>query len=102
MCFRPFSKHDILMSALARFKQPLTIVSSRDVSSTIFWRCKLKPPQNGKLKKRIIDLSRTIIHMTYLHDLYILKVFSIPTKTLNVTGKNLLIQKVYNLGNERR
>ena len=36
-----------------------------DVSCTIFWRCKLKSPQNGNLKKSIIHLSRVIIHMTY-------------------------------------
>ena len=28
----------------------------------VLWRCELKPPQNGNLKKPIIDLSRNIIH----------------------------------------
>ena len=37
-----------------------------DVSCTILWRCKLKSPQNGNLKKSIIHLSRNIIHMTYM------------------------------------
>ena len=33
LCFRPFSKHAILMSALASFRNmPLKIFSSRDVS----------------------------------------------------------------------
>ena len=36
-----------------------------DISFTILWRCKLKSPQNGNLKKRIIHLSRNIAHMTY-------------------------------------
>ena len=37
LCFRPFSKHDILMSALARFKKPLKICSSRDVRFLSFY-----------------------------------------------------------------
>ena len=55
-----------------------------DVSCTIFWRCKLKSPQNGNLKKSIIHLSR-VINTHDLHDLYF------PTgvlNTLNVRGKN--------------
>ena len=31
---------------------------------TILWRCKLKPPQNDKLKHLIIDLFRNIRQMT--------------------------------------
>ena len=37
------------------------LVMFLDISSTILWRCKLKSPQNGNLKKRIIHLSRKII-----------------------------------------
>ena len=37
-----------------------------DISFTILWRCKLKSPQIGNLKKRIIHLSRDITHMTYI------------------------------------
>ena len=58
-----------------------------DISSTILWRCKLKSLQNGNLKKRIIHLSRNIIHMTYMTFIF-LKVFWIRTNTVNVRGKN--------------
>ena len=58
-----------------------------DVSCTILWRCKLKSPQNGNLKKSIIHLSRNIIHMTYMTFIF-LKVSWIRTKTVNVRGKN--------------
>ena len=46
------------------------------VIHTILRRCKLKPPQNGNLKKPIIDLShsRNTIHMTYATRIF-LKVF---------------------------
>ena len=37
-----------------------------DISFTILWRCKLKSPQKGNLKKRIIHLSRN----NNTHDLY--------------------------------
>ena len=33
-----------------------------NISFTILWRCKLKSPQNGNLKKHIIHLSRNITH----------------------------------------
>ena len=81
--FHPFSKHDILMSALAGFKKPLKIFSSRDVSWCFLyhlWRCKLKPTQNGNLKESIIDLSRNIISTTYLHTFILLNVFWIRTQ----------------------
>jgi len=54
------------------------------------WRCKLKPPQNGNLKKAIIDSSRNIIHD--LHDL------CFPTSVLN-TNKHCKCegQKQYNM-----
>ena len=58
-----------------------------DVSCTILWRCKLKSPQNGNLKKSIIHLSRNIIHMTYTTFIFV-KVFWIRTNTVNVRGKN--------------
>ena len=58
-----------------------------DISSTILWRCKLKSLQNGNLKKRIIHLSRNIIHMTYMTFIF-LKVFWIRTNTVNVRGRN--------------
>ena len=45
-----------------------------DISFTILWRCKLKSPQNGNLKKRIIHLSRNITHMTYATFIFV-KVF---------------------------
>ena len=41
---------------------------------SILWRCKLKSPQNGNLKKRIIHLSRNITHMTYTTFIFV-KVF---------------------------
>ena len=42
-----------------------------DISFTILWRCKLKSPQNGNLKQRIIHLSGNITHDLY--DLYFRK-----------------------------
>ena len=36
MILLSFSKHDILMSALASFKKPLKIYSSRDVSCHVY------------------------------------------------------------------
>ena len=45
-----------------------------DISFTILWRCKLKSPQNGNLKKRVIHLSRNINDNTHdLYDLYFRK-----------------------------
>ena len=63
------------------------LVMFLDISSTILWRCKLKSPQNGNLKKRIIHLSRNIIHMTYTTFIFLM-VFWIRTNTVNVRGIN--------------
>ena len=50
------------------------LVMFLDISFTILWRSKLKSPQNGNLKKRIIHLSRNITHMTYTTFIFV-KVF---------------------------
>ena len=63
------------------------LVMFLDISSTILWRCKLKSPQNGNLKKRIIHLSRNITHMTYTTFIFV-KVFWIRTNIVNVRAKN--------------
>ena len=56
------------------FESFLALVMFLDISFTILWRCKLKSPQNGNLKKRIIHLSRNITHMTYTTFIFV-KVF---------------------------
>ena len=74
--FSPIQEaHCILMSALASFMKKtfenLQLARIMFLAMcTILWRCKLKPPQNGNLKNPKIDVSRNIIHMTYLHDLH--------------------------------
>ena len=60
--FSPIQQaHCILMSALASFmKKNLWKFTARVMflaMCTILWRCKLKPPQNGNLKKPKIDVS---------------------------------------------
>ena len=54
---------------------PCTNMFCTSSTHPFLWRCKLKPPQNGNLKKAIIDSSRNIIHD--LHDLHF------PTSVLN-------------------
>ena len=54
---------------------------------TISRRYKLKPPQNGNLKKPTIDLSWNIVHMTYTTRIF-LKVFWILTDNVKVRDKN--------------
>ena len=57
------------MSALVSFDKPLKVHSSCNVSCHIisFYGDvnQIKPPQNGNLKKLIISLYRSVIHMAY-------------------------------------
>ena len=78
MCFRPFSKHRILMSALASFmkKKTLKIYSLRDVSRHVYEFMEVQTEAIAKwgLKKatnRFISKHNT----QDLRDLYFLTVF---------------------------
>ena len=68
--FSPIQQARYIDVSISEFQKTLKIFSSRDVSSTILWTCKLKPSHKGNVKKPIVDLSRNIIHMSYSHDLF--------------------------------
>ena len=92
LVFSPIQQARYIRVSISEFQKTClckfsTCLRSLDVSCTNLWRCKLKSPQNGDLKKSVIHLSRNIIHMTYTTFIF-LKAFWIRTKTVNVRGKS--------------
>ena len=78
-----FRKH-----AFENFQLSWFDVMFLDISFTIVWRCKLKSPQNGNLKKRIIHFNISKHNTHDLYDLYFRKGVLSTNEHSQCEGKN--------------